>query len=145
MSPQITFSLSSLFLVFILRFSSLKTNFYLQWAAQEVTLSLSVLWVRMSPYLLKHQLNHNSTQPNITLVGLDMKMTLHPTTTIHRNSMLAISQLLLTWFWWNFNCGFLATSKTDHNFHGDICSGNIHPGDICPYQEYLSCYWPDFN
>ena len=22
---------------------------------------------------------------------------------------------------------------------------NICPGDICPYQQYLSCYWPDFD
>ena len=27
----------------------------------------------------------------------------------------------------------------------DICPGIICPGDICPYQEYLSCYWPDFD
>ena len=26
-----------------------------------------------------------------------------------------------------------------------ICPGDICPGDICPYQEYLSCYWPDFD
>ena len=30
------------------------------------------------------------------------------------------------------------------NCHYDICPGNICLGDICPYQEYLSCYWPDF-
>ena len=27
----------------------------------------------------------------------------------------------------------------------DICPYNICPGDICPYQQYLSCYWPDFD
>ena len=58
--------------------------------------------------------------------------------------MLAISQLFPTRFWWNFKCRFLGTSGTDSNCHGDICPGNICPGDICPYQEYLSCYWPDF-
>ena len=31
----------------------------------------------MQGSLSKPQLNHNSTQPNITLDGLDMKMTLH--------------------------------------------------------------------
>ena len=46
---------------------------------------------------VKPQLNHNSTQPNITLVGLNMKMALHTTST-HRNSMPAISPLLLTRF-----------------------------------------------
>ena len=30
-------------------------------------------------FLSNPQLNHNSTQPNIILVGLDMKMTLHTT------------------------------------------------------------------
>ena len=53
--------------------------------------------------LSKPQLNHNSTQPNVTLVGLDMKIILYTTpphpTTHHRNSMLAISRLLLTRFW----------------------------------------------
>ena len=27
----------------------------------------------------------------------------------------------------------------------DICPCNICPGNICPYQQYLSCYWPDFD
>ena len=27
----------------------------------------------------------------------------------------------------------------------DICPCNICPGDICPYQQYLSCYWPNFD
>ena len=44
----------------------------------------------------------------------------------------------------NFKGRFLGTSRTDSNCHGDICPGNISPGDICPYQEYLSCYWPEF-
>ena len=60
-------------------------------------------------------------------------------------SISAISQLLLTRFWWNFKGRFLGTSRTDSNCHRDICLGNSCPGDICPYQEYLSCYWPDFD
>ena len=93
--------------------------------------------LELSLKLSNPQLNHNSTQHNIT-VGLNMKMTL-PTT--HRNSVLAMSQLLLTWFWWNFKFRFLETSRTDSNCHSGICPDNICPGDICPYQEYLSCYW----
>ena len=27
----------------------------------------------------------------------------------------------------------------------DICPWNICPGYICPYQQYLSCYWPNFD
>ena len=27
----------------------------------------------------------------------------------------------------------------------DICPGIICPGDICQYQQYLSCYWPDLD
>ena len=95
--------------------------------------------------------NPNSTQhkPKITLVWLDMKMTLqttppHPPPTPHINSMPATSQLLLTWFWWNFKYRFLGTS-TDFKCNSDICPGNICPSDIYPYQEYLSCYWPDFE
>ena len=60
-------------------------------------------------------------------------------------SISAISQLLLTRFWWNFKGRFLGTSRTDSNCQGDICPCNICPRDICPYQEYLSCYWPDFD
>ena len=59
--------------------------------------------------------------------------------------MLAISQLLLTRFWWNFKGRFLWTFRTDSNCQGDICPHNICPRNICPYQEYLSCYWPDFD
>ena len=71
-------------------------------------------------------------------------MTLH-TPSHHRNSMLVISQLLLSQFWWNFKRMFLGTSKTDSNYQVEICSGNICPGYICSYQEYLSCYLPDFD
>ena len=60
-------------------------------------------------------------------------------------SISGISQLLLTWFWWNFKGRFLRLSWTDFNYRSDICPGNICPGDICPYQEYLSCYWPNFD
>ena len=54
-------------------------------------------------------------------------------------------QLLLTGFWWYFKGSFLGTSRTDSDSHGDICPNNICPGDIWPYQEYLSCYWPNFD
>ena len=61
------------------------------------------------------------------------------------NSMSAISQLLLARFWPNFKVRFLETSTTDSNYYGDICPCNICPGNICKYQQYLSCYWPDFD
>ena len=65
-------------------------------------------------------------------------------------SISGISQLLLTRFWPNFKGRFLGLSWTDFNYHSiicpcNICPGNICPGNICPYQEYLSCYWPDFD
>ena len=65
-------------------------------------------------FLSKPQLNPNSTQPNITLswVRHENDFAYHPATH-HRNSMSAISQLLLTRFWWNFKCMFLGTSITD--------------------------------
>ena len=59
--------------------------------------------------------------------------------------MLAISQLLLTRFWWNFKGRFLWTLRTDSNCQCHISPRNICPHDICPYQEYLSFYWPDFD
>ena len=60
-------------------------------------------------------------------------------------SISGISQRLLTRFWWNFKGRFLWTFRIDSNCQGDICPCNICPCDICPYQEYLSCYWPDFD
>ena len=40
---------------------------------------------------------------------------------------------------------FLGPSLTDANCVGDLCTGKICPGDIYPYQEYFSCYWPNFD
>ena len=81
-----------------------------------------------------------------------MKMTFHttpprhPTTPTHqRNSMSVIAQLLITRFWPNFKRRCQGLSWTDFNCHSSICPGNICPGNICPYQEYLSCYWPNFD
>ena len=36
-------------------------------------------------------------------------------------------------------------SLTDANCHGDICPSNICLCGNCSYQDYLSCYWPDFD
>ena len=54
-------------------------------------------------------------------------------------------QLLLTQFWPNFKGMFLNPSLTDANCHSDICPTNICPEDICPYQEYISCYCTDLD
>ena len=48
--------------------------------------------------LSKPQLNHNSTQPNITLVGLYTKMTLHPPhpqQKLHISNSSAVTDLIL--------------------------------------------------
>ena len=63
----------------------------------------------------------------------------------HRSSISAISQLLLTRFWWNFKGSFLGLFRKDLNYLVNFCPGKICPGDICPYKEYLRCYWPDFD
>ena len=63
----------------------------------------------------------------------------------HTNSMSALSQLLLARIWWNFKGRFMWTFRTDSNCQCAICPRNICPCIICPYQEYLSCYWPDFD
>ena len=39
----------------------------------------------------------------------------------------------------------MGLSWTDFNYRSNICPGKICPVNICPYQEYLSCYWPDFD
>ena len=60
-------------------------------------------------------------------------------------SISRIYQLLLTRFWPNFKGRFMGPFWTYPNCHNDIWQGNISPCDICPYQEYIRCYWPDFD
>ena len=36
-------------------------------------------------------------------------------------------------------------SLTDSDYQVEIFPRNICPRNICPYQEYLSCYRPDFD
>ena len=36
-------------------------------------------------------------------------------------------------------------SLTNANCNTDICPGKICSCNICPYPEYLSCYWPEFD
>ena len=55
-------------------------------------------------------------------------------------SISAISQLLLARFGSNFKQRVLGTNTTDYNYLHDIC-----PWNICPYQQYLSCYWPHLD
>ena len=40
---------------------------------------------------------------------------------------------------------FIKISHRNTHTHSDSCPSNICPGDIFPYQEYLSCYCPDFD
>ena len=60
-------------------------------------------------------------------------------------SISGISQLLPTQFWPIFKGRFLGPTLTDANCCGDICHVNICPCTICPYQECISCYWPNFD
>ena len=61
----------------------------------------------------KHQLNPNSTQPNMTKVWGDMKITMHPHhPPTHTNSMSAKSHLLLTRFQPNFKGRVLGSTTT---------------------------------
>ena len=60
-------------------------------------------------------------------------------------SISGISQLWLTIYRPNFKSRFDWPSRTDSNNQGDIYLGKICPGGICPYLEYLSCYWLDFD
>ena len=45
----------------------------------------------------------------------------------------------------NFKGRVLVSSITYANCHVNICSVNICPGNNCQYQEYLSCYWTNFD
>ena len=62
----------------------------------------------------------------------------------HHLSMSGISQLLLNKSTPKFKGEVLLPSLTKDNPQGDICPGNICPSNTCQYQQYLSCYWPDF-
>ena len=57
----------------------------------------------------------------------------------------AISQLLLARYGSNFKRRVLGTYSTDGKCHHNICPCIICPGDICPYQQYFSCYQPDLD
>ena len=35
--------------------------------------------------------------------------------------------------------------RLEWNATPSIILRNMRPGNICPYQQYLSCYWPDFD
>ena len=86
-------------------------------------------------------------QPNLNTVGFDNIMTVHhpPHPTPQKLSVSNISAVTDR-FGWNFTGRFLWTFRTESNCQCDICPCNICPRDIlCPYQEYLSCYWPDFD
>ena len=55
------------------------------------------------------------------------------------------SQLLLAQFGSNSKHRVLETYTPDCNCRHNSFPGNICPGDVCPYQQYLSCYWPNFD
>ena len=72
-------------------------------------------------------------QPNLnTVVGFDLKMTLH--TTPHHpqkhyvSYISAVTDPISMKLW------------ADSNWQDDIC-----PGNIWAYQEHVSCYWPNFD
>ena len=62
-------------------------------------------------------------------------------TYVQITNISAVTDLLLA----NFKSRFLGKPRTYFNSCSDICPSNICFGDICPYQKYLSCYWPDFD
>ena len=59
-------------------------------------------------------------------------------TYVHIMNISAVTGL----FWPNFKGRLLGPSV---NCQDDICPGNTCPSNICPYQEYLSCHWPNFD
>ena len=90
----------------------------------------------------KRLLSKPQPQPNLnTTVGFNTKMTLHTPphpTRHHTNSMLPISQLLLTWFWWNFKSRFMGTFRTD-------IEPNIEPNIESQYwAQYWTQYWAQY-
>ena len=80
-----------------------------------------------------------STQHNIALnlVCIKNDKTTPPLTAITVSNISAVTDPILT--------KFQGPSLTDTNCHGEICPGNICNGNICKYQEYLSCYWTNFD
>ena len=43
-----------------------------------------------------------------------------------------------------FDCG-QKSSFSISDCHHDVCLANICPDNLCPYQQYLSCYWQNFD
>ena len=125
-------------------------NMALKYQEKEGSIWVSIFRCRFK-VLLRDQRNKsycqnpNSTQANITLswVRLENDFAYHPTPPQKLNvcNISAVTDPI----WWNFRGRLLGTSRTDSSCHSDICPGNICPGYICLYQEYLNCYWPDFD
>ena len=65
--------------------------------------------------------------------------------------MSAISELLLTRFWWHFKGRYLGTSRTDSNCHRDICPCIMHHLSWRQLsmsgisQQLLTQFWPNFK
>ena len=91
--------------------------------------------------LSQPQLNHSSTQPNLTKVGFDMKMSLnhHHQPPPTGNSMLAISKLLLIPSWPNFEGSFPGYSLTIDSIQNYICPDNLCLSSLNTH------YWHDFD
>ena len=112
--------------------------------------SVCVVCVWYPLYLL--QINHLQTSNRKTSLAHYFPFTLISTrhlskwhlSTFHLSwwflSLSAIPQLLLTQFWPNLIVSFLGPTLQDVDYHG-----NIWPGIICPYQQYLSCYCTNFD
>ena len=99
---------------------------------------LSCYWTDFDQILKVGSWDLSEHIPNVT-------MTFVQTTFLRHLYILGISQLLLTWFWPNFKGRFLGQCLTDAKWHNNICPGNIFPGNICQYQEYISCCWPNHD
>ena len=63
-----------------------------------------------------------------------LRMGLKNQTIMKRHGCFSLS--FIGWF----HAESLGVSKTDSTYQDDI-----FPGNICPYQEYLNCYWPNFD
>ena len=91
------------------------------------------------------KLNLNSTQfksIEVEIALIPISPATHPPATHPKKY---ISQLLVAQFGPNFKERFLGPFLTDANRHTDIYPSNICFRNICPYKEYLSWYWPDFD
>ena len=94
------------------------------------------------------------TSRHLSLEGLDLRIyffELHlffnqdPTQMTTEISSVALPAELVECYIFILVQKFITSPRGERRRRLSTSAGNIHPVDICPWQQYLSSYWPNFD